>query len=103
MECMDRTAVDTHQFRLRPCRDVVSVDDRFTPESERLMRCREMTLWATSDILHCSKIASYSITSSASANAAMTGRSLCRLLEQGQNSRIPGRRWTCPFVGTSSR
>ena len=26
---------------------------RYTPESYRLLRCREMSLWAISDILHC--------------------------------------------------
>jgi hypothetical protein len=29
---------------------------RSTPESDRLLRCREMTLWAISDILHRRKI-----------------------------------------------
>jgi len=30
----------------------------FTPESDRLLRCRKMTLWANSDRLHCEKSAS---------------------------------------------
>jgi hypothetical protein len=29
-----------------------SVNVRFTSESDRLLRCREMSLWANSDILH---------------------------------------------------
>jgi hypothetical protein len=33
-------------FRVR------SGDRRYTPESDRLLRCREMTQWAISDILH---------------------------------------------------
>jgi hypothetical protein len=31
---------------------------RCSPESNRLLRCREMTLRANSDILHCGKTAS---------------------------------------------
>ena len=43
---MDRTAVASHETGPRPCRDVASVDVGYTPQSDRLLRCREMTLRA---------------------------------------------------------
>jgi hypothetical protein len=33
----------------------LNFDVRYAPQSDRLLRCREMTLWAISDILRRSK------------------------------------------------
>jgi hypothetical protein len=40
------------------CENTFSASNvRYAPESNRLLRCREMTLWAISNILHCEKAA----------------------------------------------
>jgi hypothetical protein len=39
----------------RPRYDVASVDVGYASQSDRLVRCREMTRWAISDILRCRK------------------------------------------------
>ena len=48
-----------------PRYSVASVDVRFVTESDHLLRCREVTLWATSRLMRRSKLHLYSITSSA--------------------------------------
>jgi hypothetical protein len=32
------------------------VDVRFTPKSDQMLHCREMTLWAMNGLMHCSKL-----------------------------------------------
>jgi hypothetical protein len=55
---------------LGPKADVtlLNFDVRFTPESGHPMRHSECPLWANSGLMHCNKIATYSITSSARAS-----------------------------------
>jgi hypothetical protein len=41
---------------LGKCNFLASGYGRYTPNNDRLLRCREMSLWAISDISHCGKL-----------------------------------------------
>jgi hypothetical protein len=52
-------------FTEKTCRNGAeepALNFRSAPESDRLLRCRELTLWAISDISHCAKSASERVT-----------------------------------------
>jgi hypothetical protein len=71
---------------------VALADVRFTPESDRLLRCREMTLCAISDQSAPHKMGLYSITSSAVASnrAGTVGPSALAILRSMTSSYFVG-------------
>ena len=50
------SSIGTAATKLRRRDPAATSNVRYAPESDGLLHCREMTLWAKSDILHCGKV-----------------------------------------------